>query len=140
MSIAPTSPASIFVGQWSQIKDALIAAAGSTYGVAGQNGGKKSLETKNVPQHTHNTKAGNSAATTFYNWGGFWKTNAAGGSLWQLLSFGGTNETDTWLYATDLTGGGIKHCPTLCSLQLLRKRLDTHFLNFAKEVCAKWLR
>lgn len=105
MSIAPTSPASIFVGQWSQIKDALIAAAGSTYGVAGQNGGKKSLETKNVPQHTHNTKAGNSAATTFYNWGGFWKTNAASGSLWQLLSFGGTGETDTWLYATDLTGG-----------------------------------
>lgn len=53
MSIASPNPASFFAGQWSQIKDALIAAAGDTYGIAGTNGGKKTLETKNVPQHKH---------------------------------------------------------------------------------------
>lgn len=105
MSIAPTSPASIFVGQWSQIKNALIAAAGDVYGIAGQNGGKKSLETKNVPQHTHNTEVGNAAATSFSGWAGFWTTNASSGNIWKLVSYGSSNQTSEWLYATSLTGG-----------------------------------
>ena len=104
MSIASPNPASFFAGQWSQIKDALIAAAGDSYGIAGQNGGKKSLETKNVPEHIHNTEAG-TGYDNFIGWGGFWTSNATSGNLWQLLGYGRGSDAKAWLYATSLTGG-----------------------------------
>lgn len=105
MSIASPNPASFFAGQWSQIKDALIAAAGDSYGIAGQNGGKKSLETKNVPEHIHNTEAGTDY-NNFIGWGGFWATNATNGNLWQLLGYSRGSDAKSWLYATSLTGRG----------------------------------
>lgn len=132
MSIASPNPASFFAGQWSQIKDALIAAAGDSYGIAGQNGGKKSLETKNVPEHIHNTEAG-TGYDNFIGWGGFWTSNAASGNLWQLLGYGRGSDAKAWLYATSLTGGG-QVCSAIRSLQLFYKRLASQLLNFMKEV------
>lgn len=140
MSIASPNPASFFAGQWSQIKDALIAAAGDSYGIAGQNGGKKTLETKNVPQHKHNIEASNSNASSTYGWVGFWDSNAAGGSQWKMASYGSSGQTSIWAYATSLTGGGIKQHTTLRSLQLRCERLASQLLSLAKEVSAKWLR
>lgn len=54
MSINSTSPAVLFGGTWTQIKDTFLLAAGSTY-TAGKTGGEAThkLTTAEMPSHTH---------------------------------------------------------------------------------------
>ena len=49
MSIAPTSPASIFVGEWSQIKNALIAATGFGGNTSGKYSGNNTMTINQKP-------------------------------------------------------------------------------------------
>lgn len=54
MSVSSTSPATLFGGSWTQLKDRFLLGAGSTYS-GGSTGGAstKTLTTANLPSHTH---------------------------------------------------------------------------------------
>ena len=54
MSVKSTSPASLFGGTWSQLKDRFLLGAGSSYS-NGATGGAKTvtLTEKNIPAHMH---------------------------------------------------------------------------------------
>lgn len=54
ISANPTSPASLFAGEWEQLKDRFLLGAGSSY-AAGDTGGeaKVTLTTSQIPEHNH---------------------------------------------------------------------------------------
>ena len=58
ISVNSTSPATMFGGTWEQIQDTFLLSAGSTY-TAGNTGGSSTvtLETTNLPSHTHEVGA-----------------------------------------------------------------------------------
>lgn len=65
MSVSSTSPASLFGGTWTQLKDQFLLCAGSSY-TAGSTGGAANhihstgdlaLTTSQLPAHTHNSKS-----------------------------------------------------------------------------------
>ena len=66
MSTVSTSPAELFGGTWTQIKDKFLLAAGSTY-TAGATGGAATvtLTTSQLPSHTHTATAKGSVTSTF---------------------------------------------------------------------------
>lgn len=101
MSIAPTSPASIFVGQWSQIKNALIAATGFGGNTSGKYSGNNTMTINQMPKHEHkvarwNSKTNKSEAVDFQS------SNVDSGTGWLLLS--GASGTERTAYATSVGG------------------------------------
>mgnify|MGYP004569235843 CR=1 FL=1 len=99
-----TSPSNIVGGTWSKITNGMLACAGTEkYASAGSTGGNDMLDTAAVPEHYHSVAAWNSASQSYISIG-FWATNAAGGNLWNLLSYGnedgGTSGYNLWTYST----------------------------------------
>lgn len=109
MSVASTSPASLFGGTWEQIKDKFLLAAGDTY-AAGDTGGEAThkLSIAEMPQHGHpvsmwNANNTNYTARMVKTDGSAWQTASKGSRLnsgsasWQSSSFktaGGSGEGD----------------------------------------------
>ena len=91
MSVASTSPATLFGGTWTRIQDAFLLAAGTTYS-AGATGGAAThtLATNEIPSHNHN----------FVNK----KVGGTGTTQW-VWETGGSNNTT----AITSTGGGQAH-------------------------------
>ena len=94
ISFDSTSPASMFGGSWTQITNAFLLGAGSTYS-NGATGGATTvtLTTANLPAHRHSATAyGNSSnSTTNTNW------EYASGYTTPFPSY------------TNATGGGVAH-------------------------------
>lgn len=82
-----TSPADSIGGTWEKIENCLLAASGDTYNVAGRFSGSDIISQLAIPDHQHNVVSWNKNSLQ-YSAIGFWNTNAAAGSLWQLLSVG----------------------------------------------------
>lgn len=124
MSIASPNPASFFAGQWSQIKNALIAASGFGGNTAGSYNGNNTMTTNQMPSHEHKVARWNAESNSYENID-FQGSNVDSGYGWLLLS-GAVGTTKTAL-ATKVGGA------TFLSLQLLRERLASQLLNFMKE-------
>ena len=101
MSTAPTSPASIFVGQWSQIKNAMIAATGFGGNTSGKYSGNNTMTIDQMPKHEHKVARWNSR-TEKYEAVDFSSSNAGSGTDWLLLS--GASGTERTAYATSVGG------------------------------------
>lgn len=97
-----TSPADSIGGTWEQIENCLLAASGDTYNLAGRFDGNNTIKTVEIPDHQHRVAAWNSSSST-YSECGFWRTNAAGGALWPLLSFGSGDNGTGWNLWTNTT-------------------------------------
>lgn len=102
MSTTSTSPATLFGGTWSEVKNALLSTIGYGGATAGQYSGNNSMTKEQMPAHDHKVARWESN-------GGYWEeldfqqTNASGGSLWfSLAGAAGTSKT-TWAKST---GGG----------------------------------
>lgn len=93
-SISDVSPADSVGGTWAQIKDAVLAASGDTYNLAGRFSGSDTISKLAIPDHQHRVLGWNSGAGQ-YSPVGFWNTNATTGGLWQLLSVGGKDGGDS---------------------------------------------
>ena len=102
ISYSSTSPATLFGGTWTQLKDRFLLGAGSSYTAAATGGAATvTLTTANLPSHTHtftgtagNLPGGGAHAHTIY--GG----NATGGSIpgWDSYStFGSTRKMSALL-------------------------------------------
>ena len=91
MSIALPNPASFFAGQWSQIKNALIAAAGFGGNTSGSYNGNNTMKINQMPSHEHKVARWN-AETHAYEDLDFQFTNASGGNGW--LSLDRTDDDD----------------------------------------------
>lgn len=126
-----TSPSEFIGGTWTKIENCVLAASGDTYNLCGQYSGNDTILNSEIPDHQHPVQAWNPTQGTYSN-AGFWNTNAASGTLWKLLSFGGdTTAGDTgWnLYTkgtsrTDSSGNVIdqqKHIPYHYSLNVYQR-------------------
>lgn len=93
-STSSISPASSIGGTWTKIENCLLAASGDTYNSAGHFSGSDMISSLAMPDHQHNVVGWNSQLQQ-YSGIGFWNTNAAAGSLWQLLSVGTKDGGDT---------------------------------------------
>ena len=93
MSIAPTSPASIFVGEWLEIKNALLSSTGFGGNTAGSYKGNNTMTIDQMPKHEHKVKRWN-AQTNGYEELDFQFSNVSNGNGWLLLS-GADNTTKT---------------------------------------------
>lgn len=77
ISFVSTSPASLFGGEWTQIKDRFLVGVGSSY-AAGDTGGEAThkLTVNELPSHSHNySYPGNEAGTEWYGASGTAKGN-----------------------------------------------------------------
>lgn len=77
MSCVATSPASLFGGEWTQIKDRFLVGVGSSY-TAGDTGGEAThkLTVNELPSHSHNySYPGNEAGSEWYGASGTAKGN-----------------------------------------------------------------
>lgn len=108
MSIAPTSPASIFVGQWSQIKNALIAATGFGGNTSGKYSGNNTMTINQMPKHQHKVARWNSKTNKSENVD-FQSSNVGSGTGWLLLT--GAEGTERTTYATSMGGGSQPFYP-----------------------------
>lgn len=97
-----TSPANSIGGTWEKIENCLLAASGDTYSLAGRFDGNNMIKTIEIPDHQHQVAAWNNGRQQFSKCG-FWKTNATGGSLWQLLSYGSDDNGTGWNLWTNST-------------------------------------
>ena len=93
MSIAPTSPASIFIGEWLEIKNALLSSTGFGGNIAGSYKGNNTMTIDQMPKHEHKVKRWN-AQTNGYEELDFQFSNVSNGTGWLLLS-GADNTTRT---------------------------------------------
>lgn len=53
LTVSDTNPAILLGGTWVKIENALLAASGTTYGVAANNSGSNTITTAQMPQHKH---------------------------------------------------------------------------------------
>ena len=95
LTVNNVSPASSIGGTWTQIENCLLAASGDIYNVAGRFDGNNMITTLEIPDHQHEVVAWNSASAT-YSPCAFWKTNAGGGNIWQMLSYGNPAGSTGW--------------------------------------------
>lgn len=102
MSIASPNPASFFAGQWSQIKDALIAANGFGGNIPGSYNGNNIMTINQMPSHEHKVARWNAETHTYEDLD-FQFTNASGGNGW--LSLAGAEGTSRTAWATKVGGG-----------------------------------
>lgn len=87
MSVNSTSPASLFGGGWTQLKDRFLLGAGDTY-TGGATGGAATvtLSTNEMPSHSH----GLSTATVNNGWNGVdYSTKASNYATRDTMSAGG---------------------------------------------------
>ena len=123
MSTTSTSPATLFGGTWSEVKNALLSTIGYGGATAGQYNGNNSMTKEQMPAHDHKVARWESN-------GGYWEeldfqqTNASGGSLWfSLAGAAGTSKT-AWAKST----GGATLLPIqLFPLLLGANRLASSF-------------
>lgn len=94
LTVNNVSPASSIGGTWTKIENCFLAASGSTYGTSGAYAGSNMITKLSIPDHQHEVVAWNSASAS-YSPCAFWNTNAGGGSIWQLLSYGSGIGGDT---------------------------------------------
>ena len=102
MSIASPNPASFFAGQWSQIKNALIAASGFGGNTAGSYNGNNTMTTNQMPSHEHKVARLNAENGSYENLD-FQSSNVDSGYGWLLLS--GADGTTRTAWATKVGGG-----------------------------------
>lgn len=102
MSIASPNPASFFAGQWSQIKNALIAAAGFGGNTSGSYNGNNTMTINQMPSHEHKVARWNAETNSYENLD-FQASNVDSGHGWLLLSGAGGTPKTAW--ATKAGGG-----------------------------------
>lgn len=134
-STSSVSPASSVGGTWTQIKDAVIAASGSTYSSAvAMYGGSKTIATSQMPEHKH-TGTTNSDGNhnhyvdgriiAWYGPGGGNVLQGAGNYFGSVGSFGGqgttTNGAHTHSFTTDSAGKGNNYIPYHYSVNVYRR-------------------
>lgn len=95
MSVNSTSPATLFGGTWTQLKDRFLLGAGSSYS-NGATGGEAThtLTVNEMPAHTHKSQ-------------GYWQTPDSGGYNAIARTTVSTDPTDT--NSLKNTGGGAAH-------------------------------
>lgn len=131
LSTVATSPAASIGGTWTKIENCTLAAGGNVYGQPGSYASNDKISTLEIPDHQHHVAGWNSNSQT-YTECAFWNTNAAKGSLWQLLSVGSSASGDTgwnlWTNSTwriDANGNLIKeqkaHIPYHYSLYVWKR-------------------
>lgn len=104
ITINAISPANSIGGTWEKIENCLLAAGGDSYGLAGRFDGNNKIKMIEIPDHQHHVAAWNSSSGSGqYSECGFWKTNAAGGAAWPLLSYGPGDNGTGWNLWTDST-------------------------------------
>ena len=100
ISANSTSPASLFGGAWTQIKDRFLYSVGDT-AFAGQQGGEifHTLTTNEIPYHSHNTYADDNFCAYHTGNNNDWKQAL-------VNAYNGTTISDKWI---GFTGGGAAH-------------------------------
>ena len=100
ISAVSTSPASLFGGAWTQIKDRFLYSVGDT-AFAGQQGGEIShtLTINEIPYHSHNTYADDNFCAYSTGNNNEWKQAL-------VNAYNGTTISDKWI---GFTGGGAAH-------------------------------
>ena len=100
ISAVSTSPASLFGGAWTQIKDRFLYSVGDT-AFAGQQGGEifHTLTTNEIPYHSHNTYADDNFCAYHTGNNNDWKQAL-------VNAYNGTTISDKWI---GFTGGGAAH-------------------------------
>lgn len=108
ITTSATSPASFIGGTWTKIENCTLAAGGNTYGQPGDYSGSNMIPAQAIPDHQHHVMAWNSTEQRYIE-AAFWRTNAASGGLWQLLSFSdNTGDSSGWdLWAKELWSNGL---------------------------------
>nr|DAM53769.1 MAG TPA: baseplate protein [Caudoviricetes sp.] len=94
-STSSTSPASSVGGTWTQIKDCTLAAGGNVYGQPDRYASSDMITTLEIPDHQHEVVAWNATSAT-YTPCAFWATNAGGGNIWAMLSYGNPAGSTGW--------------------------------------------
>ena len=105
MSTTSTSPAILFGGTWSEVKNALLSTVG--YGGAmtvGNYGGSNIMTVEQMPAHEHSIRRWN-RNTNRYEYTRYEQTDAGSGSRWFMLT-GGESQYDTLMPFATETGGG----------------------------------
>lgn len=94
----PTNPSALFGGDWEQVTDKFVLAAGSTYSVD-QTGGEAThtLSVNEMPQHYHRRS----------NVGRYFEVAAPAGS--QVIAAAKEGQGTTAAYITGNSGGGAAH-------------------------------
>lgn len=118
MSTTSTSPATLFGGTWSEVKNALLSTIGYGGATAGQYSGNNSMTKEQMPAHDHKVARWESN-------GGYWEeldfqqTNASGGSLW--FSLAGAVGTSKTAWAKSTGGNPSTHTiiPSIVGCELL---------------------
>ena len=109
-SRSSTSPASIVGGSWTQIKGAVIAAAGANSFTANNYGGSLAMTVYQMPTHTHGIKVQVNGTTHSQ----YANTLTAAGYAWSNY-YQGPDEGDItypeWSSMPDITGGGQNFLP-----------------------------
>ena len=107
LSTTTVSPATLFGGTWTQIKNTLIGTSGDTYGAVGNSGGDAKIRNYNLPEHIHNCVAAigyDKIDSGDYEWASYYFSNANSGSEWSVATRGSNPDSGDWLYAANLTG------------------------------------
>lgn len=134
-STSGTSPASSIGGTWTQIKDAVIAASGSTYSSAAASyGGSKTIATNQMPEHKHSgitNSDGNhnhsidGRIIAWYGAGGGNVLQGAGNYFGSVGAFGGQltsiNGAHAHSFTTDSAGNGNNYIPYHYSVNVYRR-------------------
>lgn len=135
ITTSTVSPAESIGGTWTQIKDAVIAASGSTYSSAAASyGGSKTIDTNQMPEHKH---SGTTNSDGDHNhgidgriiaWYGEGKGNVlqgAGTYFGSVGTFGGqwtsVNGAHTHSFTTDSAGKGNNYIPYHYSVNVYRR-------------------
>lgn len=95
LSTVATSPAASIGGTWTKIENCTLAAGGNVYGQPDYYASSDMITTLEIPDHQHEVVAWNSTSAT-YSPCAFWKTNAGGGNIWQMLSYGNPADSTGW--------------------------------------------
>lgn len=134
-STSSVSPASSVGGTWTQIKDAVIAASGSTYSSAAASyGGSKTIATSQMPGHTHSGSTStngehlHSVDGRIIAWYGAGKGNVlqgAGSYFGSVGTFGGQGTSaagaHSHSFTTNSTGNGNNYIPYHYSINVYRR-------------------
>ena len=123
MSTTSTSPATLFGGTWSEVKNALLSTIGYGGATAGQYSGNNTMTEKQMPAHEHDIRR--KRIGSYEDDVDFQNSNVGNGSGWFILS--GAVNSGVRAYAT-ATGGGATLLPIqLFPLLLGANRLASFF-------------
>lgn len=134
-STSSVSPVDTVGGTWEQIKDAVIAASGSTYSSeVASYGGSKAITTNQMPAHNHSGttnsdgKHNHSIDGRIIAWYGAGKGNVlqgAGNYFGSVGTFGGqgtsTNGAHTHSFTTNSAGKGNNYIPYHYSINVYKR-------------------